>query len=141
VASIEDVATVGLGYLVYKRLMAELAVAPVKEAVTVKAGELLGWETPEQFELGLERWAGVPEGCTVSGGFLVSCPPPTYTGVGDGAPTWCFTDWLGTRTCTTTPPTITMPVDLSMVDYGEVIAGLDIDWASLPGGYVPPRII
>jgi len=69
-------ATIGLGYLVYKGLMTELAKAPDKEGVTVKAGQLLGWETPQQFELGLERWAGVPDDCVVKGGFSVVCPPP-----------------------------------------------------------------
>lgn len=122
---LEDVATVGLGYLVYKRLMAELAVAPVKESVTVKAGELLGWDTAPQFEEGLKLWAGVPEGCTVSGGFFVNCPPPEYTGA-NGAPTWCTTDWAGVRTCTTTPPTITQAVDIGEIDVREITIAADI---------------
>jgi len=72
----EKAVGLGLGYLVYKRLMSELAKEPEKEGVTVKAGQLLGWETPEQFEEGLKLWAGVPEGATVKGGFQVNLPTP-----------------------------------------------------------------
>jgi len=55
---IEKVATFGLGYLVYKRIMSELAQEPDKEGVMVKAGQLLGWDRPEQFEEGIRLWAG-----------------------------------------------------------------------------------
>jgi len=51
-------ATVGLGYLVYKGLMTELAKTPDNGGVTVKAGELLGWDTPGEFDKGIELWAG-----------------------------------------------------------------------------------
>jgi len=40
---IENIATVGLGYLVYKRIMSELAMAPDNGAVTVKAGDMFGF--------------------------------------------------------------------------------------------------
>ena len=56
---IEKVATFGLGYLVYKGFMTELAKTPDNGGVTVKAGQLLGWETPQQFEEGLKLWAGL----------------------------------------------------------------------------------
>jgi len=59
VAYLEKVAGFGLGYLVYKRIMSELAQEPEKEGVTVKAGQLLGWDKPEQFEQGLKIWAGL----------------------------------------------------------------------------------
>jgi len=66
----EKAVGLGLGYLVYKRLMSELAKEPVNGAVTaptVKAGQLLGWETPEQFEEGLKLWS---ERDIVSGGVV-----------------------------------------------------------------------
>lgn len=124
-AYLENVATVGLGYLVYKRIMAELATTPDNGAVTVKAGELLGWDKPVQFEQAIEKWAGVGKDCTVSGGFLVSCPPPKYTGP-EAVPTWCKTDWAGIRSCTTTPPTISQPVDMTGITEYDVVS--TIDW-------------
>jgi len=39
----EKVVGFGLGYLVYKRIMSELAMEPVKEGVTVKAGDMFGF--------------------------------------------------------------------------------------------------
>jgi hypothetical protein len=145
---LEKVATVGLGYLVYKRIMAELAQAPVTpprsvwtgeqaQAKRAQIGQAEGWqgmffrkgtfpESAEAFEQGLRLWAGVPEGCTVSGGFKVNCPPPKYTGPArEAVPTWCKTDWAGVRSCTTTPPTITMPLDMTGVTEQEVVAGID----------------
>jgi len=71
----EKAVGLGLGYLVYKRLMSELAKEPVKEGVKVKAGQLLGWDKPAEFEKGLKLWAGVPDECVVKGGFSVVCPP------------------------------------------------------------------
>ena len=82
----EKVVGFGLGYLVYKRIMSELAMAPDKEDVTVKAGQLLGWDTPAEFEQGLRLWAGVPEGATVKGGFHVTSPTPK-------GPYWVNPDW------------------------------------------------
>ena len=147
---IEKVATVGLGYLVYKGIMAELAKEAVSPPLTTEkwTGEQAqakraqiaqaeGWqgmffrkgtfpESAEAFESGLRKWAGVPEGCTVSGGFQVNCPPPSWEGRrGKSEPTWCKTDWAGTRSCTTTPPTITMPLDMTGVTEQEVVAGID----------------
>ena len=52
----EEAVGLGLGYLVYKGIMTELAKEPVKEGV--KAGQLIGWDTPAQFEEGLTLWAG-----------------------------------------------------------------------------------
>ena len=48
-------ATIGLGYLVYKGLMTELAKAPVKEAITVKSEGLLGFKgvTPKELEVAI----------------------------------------------------------------------------------------
>tara|TARA_Y100000310_G_C20197576_1_gene585379 strand:- start:2 stop:412 length:411 start_codon:yes stop_codon:yes gene_type:complete len=122
----KDAVTVGLGYLVYKQIMAELAQEPVNGAKTTKAGELLGWDTPAEFEQGLKLWAGVPEGCTVSSGFQVNCPPPS-TGIADPykGQRYCRTDWTGARKCTTTPPTITMPLDMTGVTEQEVVSGID----------------
>jgi len=71
----EKAVGLGLGYLVYKRLMSELAKTPDNGGVTVKAGELLGWDKPAQFEEGLKLWAGVPDDCVVKGGYSVVCPP------------------------------------------------------------------
>ena len=85
-AYLEKVATVGLGYLVYKGLMSELAKTPDNGGVTVKAGQLLGWDTPAEFEQGLRLWAGVPEGATVKGGFQVNLPTPK-------GPYWVNPDW------------------------------------------------
>jgi len=118
---------VGLGYLVYKQIMKELATTPDNGAVTVKAGELLGWDKPVQFEQAIEKWAGVGADCTVSGGFLVSCPPPKYTGPepSQALPTWCKTDWTGTRSCTTTPPTISQPVDMTGITEYDVVSTID----------------
>lgn len=106
--------------------MAELAQEPVNGAKTTKAGELLGWDTPAEFEQGLKLWAGVPEGCTVSSGFQVNCPPPS-TGIADPykGERYCRTDWTGARKCTTTPPTITMPLDMTGVTEQEVVSGID----------------
>jgi len=53
----EEAVGLGVGYLVYKGIMSELAKEPVKEGV--KAGQLIGWETPAQFEEGLKIWAGL----------------------------------------------------------------------------------
>jgi len=53
----EEAVGLGLGYLVYKQLMSELAKEPDNGGVTVKAGQLLGWETPQQFEEGLKLWS------------------------------------------------------------------------------------
>ena len=53
----EKAVGLGLGYLVYKGIMSELAKEPVKGEV--KAGQLLGWDKPEQFEEGLKIWAGL----------------------------------------------------------------------------------
>jgi len=55
---IEKAVGLGLGYLVYKGLMSELAKTPVNGGVTVKAGQMLGWDTPAEFYKGLELWAG-----------------------------------------------------------------------------------
>ena len=51
----EEAVGLGVGYLVYKGIMSELAKEPVKEGV--KAGQLLGWDKPEQFEEGLKLWS------------------------------------------------------------------------------------
>jgi len=61
----EEAVGLGVGYLVYKRIMSELAKEPVKEGV--KAGQLLGWDKPEQFEEGLKLWS---ERDIVSGGVV-----------------------------------------------------------------------
>jgi len=55
---IEKAVGLGLGYLVYKGLMAELAKTPDNGEVTVKAGQMLGWDTPAEFYKGIELWAG-----------------------------------------------------------------------------------
>jgi len=48
---IEKVATFGLGYLVYKRIMSELAMAPDKEGVKLTSEGLLGFKGLTQEEL------------------------------------------------------------------------------------------
>ena len=146
---ITDAVTVGLGYLVYKGIMTELAqgaVTPPKTTETwtgkqaqarrAQIGQAEGWsgmffrkgvfpESAEAFESGLKKWAGVPEGCTVSSGFQVNCPPPKGRPRPEGPPQYCKTDWTGARVCTTTPPTITMPLDMTGVTEAEVVAGID----------------
>ena len=149
---INNAVTVGLGYLVYKGIMSELAQGAVTPPITTETwtgkqaqakraqiAQAEGWsgmffrkgvfpESAEAFESGLKKWAGVPEGCTVSGGFQVNCPPPKgdhYVNPDWDKPQYCKTDWSGKRTCTTTPPTITMPLDMTGVTEGEVVAGID----------------
>ena len=146
---IQEAVTVGLGYLVYKQMMSELAVEAVTtssnkewtgeqaQANAARMGQAKGWsgmffrkgtfpESAEAFESGLRKWAGVPEGCTVSGGFQVNCPQPSWEGKrGKVEPQYCKTDWAGVRSCTTTPPTITMPLDMTGVTEQEVVAGID----------------
>ena len=56
-AYLENVATVGLGYLVYKGLMTELAKTPDNGGVTVKAGQLIGWDKPSEFKEGIKLWS------------------------------------------------------------------------------------
>jgi hypothetical protein len=147
---INNAVTVGLGYLVYKGIMSELAQGAVTPPITTEKwtgkqaqakraqiAQAEGWsgmffrkgvfpESAEAFESGLKKWAGVPEGCTVSGGFQVNCPPPKgpYYEY-EGPPQYCKTDWSGAKKCTTTPPTITMPLDMTGVTEGEVVAGID----------------
>jgi len=52
---IEKVATFGIGYLVYKQLMAELAKEPEKEGVKLTSEGLLGFKgvTPEELEVAI----------------------------------------------------------------------------------------
>jgi len=61
-------ATIGLGYLVYKGLMTELAKAPVKEAITVKSEGLLGFKgvTPKELEVAIFG-DGIGAGGTLGG--------------------------------------------------------------------------
>ena len=56
-AYLKNVATVGLGYLVYKGLMTELAKTPDNGGVTVKAGQLIGWDKPSEFKDGIKLWS------------------------------------------------------------------------------------
>ena len=144
----QEAVTVGLGYLVYKQMMSELAV----EAVTTSSNkEWTGEQAQENAKrMGqAEGWSGMffkkgtfPEanfldtlfltasqkeaGCRVDSAMQTYCPKPKgpyyeYT----GPPQFCRTDWAGIKRCTTTPPTITMPLDMTGVTEQEVAAGID----------------
>ena len=51
----EKAVGLGVGYLVYKGIMSELAKEPVKEGV--KAGQLIGWDKPSEFKEGIKLWS------------------------------------------------------------------------------------
>ena len=51
----EEAVGLGVGYLVYKGIMSELAKEPVKEGV--KAGQLIGWDKPSEFKEGIKLWS------------------------------------------------------------------------------------
>jgi len=53
--NIGDAITLGGGFVMYKYIMSELAKEPVKEGV--KAGQLIGWETPSEFKEGIKLWS------------------------------------------------------------------------------------
>ena len=146
---IEKVATVGLGYLVYKGIMAELAKEAVTPPITTEKWTGEQAQAKRQQISEAEGWQGMffrkgtfPEGdflstlfltakqkeagCYVDSAMQTYCPPPkgkkyTYT----GPPQYCRTDWAGIKRCTTTPPTITMPLDMTGVTIGDVVAGID----------------
>ena len=53
----EEAVGLGLGYLVYKGIMAELAKTPDNGGVTIKAGQLIGWDKPSEFKEGIKLWS------------------------------------------------------------------------------------
>jgi len=76
VSYLENVATVGLGYLVYKGIMSELAKEPIKEGVKVSEG-LLGFKDITPLELGTAI-TGTKAGQFGGGGFQPR--DPAWTG-------------------------------------------------------------
>jgi len=56
---IEDAVTLGLGFLVYKRLMSEVSDTPINQGVAVKAGDMFGFGDLTAAEI---RQAYIPQG-------------------------------------------------------------------------------
>ena len=57
---IEEAIGLGLGYLVYKQIQENVSDTPLTITPTPQAGQLISWDTPAEFEAGIEKWASRP---------------------------------------------------------------------------------
>ena len=56
---IEEAVSLGLGYLVYKQIQQNVTDTPltITPTPTPQAGQLISWDTPAQFQAGIDKWA------------------------------------------------------------------------------------
>ena len=57
---IEEAVGLGLGYLVYKQIQENVTDTPIQltpSAAPVQPGQLISWETPAEFQAGIDKWA------------------------------------------------------------------------------------
>lgn len=57
---IEEAVGLGLGYLVYKQIQQNVTDTPINISPgtpTPQAGQLISWETPAEFQAGIDKWA------------------------------------------------------------------------------------
>jgi hypothetical protein len=56
---IEEAIGLGLGYLVYKQIQTNVTDTPINitPMPTPQAGQLISWDTPADFQAGIDKWA------------------------------------------------------------------------------------